>query len=105
MGLTDDLIFLFSCFFFSFSPKWSGRMFYFFFESRNSKDDPVVIWLTGGPGCSSELAMFYENGPFAIADNMTLVWNEYGWDKVLLFLVFLCTRFLEHVKLKLRTKF
>ncbi|MBA0692448.1 hypothetical protein Goari_010006, partial [Gossypium aridum] len=56
-------------------------MFYFFFESRNSKKDPVVIWLTGGPGCSSELALFYENGPFTIADNMSLVWNEYGWDK------------------------
>ncbi|OWM70229.1 serine carboxypeptidase-like [Punica granatum] len=58
-----------------------ARLFYFFFESRNSKNDPIVIWLTGGPGCSSELAMFYENGPFAIADNMTLVWNEHGWDK------------------------
>ena len=57
-------------------------MFYFFFESRNNKKDPVVIWLTGGPGCSSELALFYENGPFKIADNMTLVWNEYGWDQV-----------------------
>lgn len=57
-------------------------MFYFFFESRNSENDPVVIWLTGGPGCSSELAVFYENGPFTIADNMSLVWNDYGWDKV-----------------------
>ncbi|KAL7163596.1 hypothetical protein ACSBR2_039667 [Camellia fascicularis] len=56
-------------------------MFYFFFESRNSKKDPVVIWLTGGPGCSSELAMFYENGPFNIAKNLSLVWNEHGWDK------------------------
>ncbi|KAJ0970148.1 hypothetical protein J5N97_023025 [Dioscorea zingiberensis] len=59
----------------------AAKMFYFFFESRNSKDDPVVIWLTGGPGCSSELAVFYENGPFSIADNMTLVWNDFGWDK------------------------
>ena len=58
------------------------RMFYLFFESRNSKDDPVVIWLTGGPGCSSELAMFYENGPFKISNNLSLSWNEYGWDKV-----------------------
>lgn len=57
-------------------------MFYLFFESRNNKKDPVVIWLTGGPGCSSELAVFYENGPFKIADNMSLTWNEYGWDKV-----------------------
>nr|XP_043617232.1 serine carboxypeptidase-like [Erigeron canadensis] len=60
----------------------NAQMFYFFFESRNSKHDPVVIWLTGGPGCSSELALFYENGPFKIADDITLVWNEYGWDQV-----------------------
>ncbi|MQL90339.1 hypothetical protein Taro_022916 [Colocasia esculenta] len=59
-----------------------ARMFYFFFESRNSKKDPVVIWLTGGPGCSSELAIFYENGPFSIANNMSLQWNNYGWDKI-----------------------
>ncbi|KAH9326159.1 hypothetical protein KI387_006337 [Taxus chinensis] len=61
----------------------AAKMFYFFFESRGSKaDDPVVLWMTGGPGCSSELAVFYENGPFKIADNLTLVWNDYGWDKV-----------------------
>ncbi|KAH7691705.1 Peptidase S10 serine carboxypeptidase protein [Dioscorea alata] len=59
-----------------------ARMFYLFFESRNSKKDPVVIWLTGGPGCSSELAVFYENGPFTITDNMALEWNDFGWDKV-----------------------
>lgn len=59
------------------------RMFYFFFESRSSKNDPIVIWLTGGPGCSSELALFYENGPFQIANNMSLMWNDFGWDKVL----------------------
>ncbi|EXC31798.1 Serine carboxypeptidase-like 48 [Morus notabilis] len=59
----------------------AARMFYLFFESRNSKKDPVVIWLTGGPGCSSELAVFYENGPFQIANNLSLVWNDFGWDK------------------------
>ncbi|XP_020092033.1 serine carboxypeptidase-like [Ananas comosus] len=61
---------------------YGARMFYFFFESRNSKEDPVVIWLTGGPGCSSELAVFYENGPFSIANNLSLVLNNYGWDKI-----------------------
>jgi hypothetical protein len=61
---------------------FSRRMFYFFFESRGKKqDDPVVIWLTGGPGCSSELA-FYENGLFTIANNMSLAWNKFGWDTV-----------------------
>ncbi|CAM6021973.1 unnamed protein product [Sphagnum balticum] len=61
----------------------AAKMFYFFFESRGKKtEDPVVLWMTGGPGCASELAVFYENGPFKITDNLTLVWNEYGWDKV-----------------------
>ncbi|XP_010034179.2 serine carboxypeptidase-like [Eucalyptus grandis] len=60
---------------------YAARMFYFFFESRNSANDPVVIWLTGGPGCSSSLALFYENGPFHIANNLSLVWNDYGWDQ------------------------
>jgi carboxypeptidase C (cathepsin A) len=59
------------------------RLFYVVFESRrHTKEDPVVIWLTGGPGCSSELALFYENGPFQIADDLSLVWNEFGWDQV-----------------------
>ncbi|ONK71865.1 uncharacterized protein A4U43_C04F13180 [Asparagus officinalis] len=58
-----------------------ARMFYFFFESRHNKEDPVVIWLTGGPGCSSELALFYENGPFTIAKNLSLEWNNFGWDQ------------------------
>ncbi|KAK9078519.1 hypothetical protein SSX86_002576 [Deinandra increscens subsp. villosa] len=59
-----------------------ARMFYYFFQSRNRKDDPVVIWLTGGPGCSSALALFHENGPFHLTNNLSLVWNDYGWDKV-----------------------
>ncbi|XP_010493406.1 PREDICTED: serine carboxypeptidase-like 47 [Camelina sativa] len=60
----------------------SAKMFYFFFESRNSSTDPVVIWLSGGPGCSSSVAMFYENGPFKISDDFSLSWNDFGWDKV-----------------------
>ncbi|XP_047180597.1 serine carboxypeptidase-like [Vigna umbellata] len=59
----------------------AARMFYFFFESRKNKNDPVVIWLTGGPGCASELALFYENGPFHINKNLSLRWNDYGWDQ------------------------
>eukprot|EP00250_Pteridium_aquilinum_P018668 c24158_g2_i1 orf=1714-3408(+) len=60
----------------------AARMFYMFFESRGNKaEDPVVLWMSGGPGCSSELALFYENGPFQITDNLTLTWNEHGWDR------------------------
>ena len=55
--------------------------FYWFFESRNDpKSDPLVLWLTGGPGCSSLLALFGENGPFLINTTTTPVLNEYGWN-------------------------
>jgi hypothetical protein len=38
-----------------------GHMFFWMFESRgNPSKDPLVLWMTGGPGCSSELAVFYE---------------------------------------------
>ncbi|GBG67914.1 hypothetical protein CBR_g1033 [Chara braunii] len=44
------------------------RLFYFFFPSRGDpSSDPVVLWLTGGPGCASEIALFYENGPFKLS--------------------------------------
>lgn len=41
----------------------------------------VVLWMTGGPGCSSELAVFYENGPYSINHDMTLTETKYGWDR------------------------
>lgn len=71
------------------------RLFYYFFESRNSKDDPVVIWLTGGPGCSSAIALFYENGPFHITKNMSLSWNSFGWDKVLVSIFYVLLNILQ----------
>lgn len=77
-----------SCADFDFKLFCFRRMFYLFFESRTNKNDPVVMWLTGGPGCGSEIAVFYENGPFQIANNLSLAWNDYGWDKVFLILQF-----------------
>jgi serine carboxypeptidase-like clade 4 len=57
------------------------HLFFWMFESRkNPKNDPLIIWLTGGPGCSSQLALFYENGPYHIQDNLTLTINPYSWN-------------------------
>lgn len=58
-----------------------ARMFYYFFESRNNKSDPIVIWLGGKIGCSGSSSLFYEMGPFQITKDLSLVWNEYGWDQ------------------------
>jgi len=44
-----------------------------------------VLWLNGGPGCSSMDGFFYENGPFKFVSNSTtplLVDNPYSWHKV-----------------------
>jgi len=38
------------------------------------------VWLTGGPGCSSELALFYENGPYHINKDLSLKINPYSWN-------------------------
>jgi len=57
-------------------------IFFWLFNSRtNPETDPLVFWLTGGPGCSSELAIFYENGPYKINDDLTLRTNEYSWNQ------------------------
>jgi carboxypeptidase C (cathepsin A) len=58
-------------------------MFYWLFKSRGSPDtDPLVIWLTGGPGCASEVALLYENGPYTINDDLTLNPNAQSLNKV-----------------------
>jgi serine carboxypeptidase-like clade 1 len=42
------------------------RLFYYFVESeRNPPKDPVVLWLNGGPGCSSFDGFVYEHGKYS----------------------------------------
>ena len=47
------------------------RLFYYFVESeRSPASDPVVLWLNGGPGCSSFDGFLFEHGPlrFRLSD-------------------------------------
>ncbi|KAF0698285.1 Aste57867_11078 [Aphanomyces stellatus] len=60
----------------------SKNYFYWFFESRNAPStDPFVIWLTGGPGCSSMLALLGENGPCTVNDDLSLKKNPFSWNE------------------------
>ena len=59
-----------------------NHFFYWFFESRsNPSKAPLILWLTGGPGCSSSLALLVENGPFLMNNESgKLEYNIYGWN-------------------------
>ena len=61
----------------------NGRHYhYWFVESQsNPAKDPVVLWLNGGPGASSLIGFWTENGPFRVQkDGKTLVKDPYSWN-------------------------
>ncbi|KAI9063414.1 peptidase S10 serine carboxypeptidase [Trametes sanguinea] len=61
------------------------HLFFYFFESRRDPStDDVMMWINGGPGCSSSLGLLMELGPCNIdmgnsSGNGTL-WNPYSWN-------------------------
>jgi serine carboxypeptidase-like clade 2 len=56
---------------------------YVYVESLgNVTGDPVLIWLNGGPGCSSLLGAFSENGPFVFDDGENVIKpNPFSWNE------------------------
>ena len=63
----------------------NGRnLFYWFVESQSKpSQDPLVLWLSGSPGCSSlGVGFMTENGPFRPNADNTLRVNEHSWNKV-----------------------
>ncbi|KAM6223756.1 lysosomal protective protein-like [Rhynchocyon petersi] len=71
--------------------QWSGYLqagegkyfHYWFVESQgNPASDPLVLWLNGGPGCSSMEGILAENGPYRMNADGSLYMNKYSWNKV-----------------------
>ncbi|RDX86935.1 Serine carboxypeptidase-like 50, partial [Mucuna pruriens] len=74
------------------SPTSTSSIFYAFYEAQNStlplSQTPLLIWLQGGPGCSSMIGNLYELGPWRVTESLTLQPNPGAWNRIfgLLFL-------------------
>ena len=75
------------------------HLFYWLFAPDNGSDGeealtqlamdpntPLVIWLNGGPGCSSMDGLFLENGPFRLVHDDASGWkmetNPHSWHRI-----------------------
>ncbi|KAL1639179.1 hypothetical protein SLS58_008147 [Diplodia intermedia] len=58
------------------------NMWFWLFEAReNPTTAPLAAWFNGGPGCSSMIGLFQENGPCHFVDGATEPsLNEYSWN-------------------------
>ncbi|RMJ08432.1 hypothetical protein CDV36_011958 [Fusarium kuroshium] len=65
-------------------PDESRELYFWFFPSTNPHaGDEVVIWLNGGPGCSSLSGLLTENGPFLWQDGtLAPTPNPYSWTNL-----------------------
>ncbi|BGP54355.1 hypothetical protein JCM8202_000788 [Rhodotorula sphaerocarpa] len=61
-----------------------AHLFYWFFESRSKhpEQDPLVLWINGGPGCSSTTGLLFELGPCSVTDGgMNTTYNPHSWTE------------------------
>ncbi|XP_038720214.1 serine carboxypeptidase-like 40 isoform X2 [Tripterygium wilfordii] len=65
--------------------KSAGRALYYYFVEaappQSTESIPLLLWLNGGPGCSSLNGAMQEIGPFRVrSDGKTLFRNRYSWN-------------------------
>jgi len=64
------------------NPEHHGHLFFWHFQNRHLADKPrTVIWLNGGPGCSSEDGALMEIGPYRVGTGGKLSYNDGSWDE------------------------
>ena len=62
-----------------------GDLFYWLFKPRSGNEEaPLVLWLNGGPGGSSLIGLFFENGPYILEGkhpDIRLKKREISWNE------------------------
>lgn len=70
------------CSFVEVDPEHNGNLFFWHYQNRHiANRQRTVIWLNGGPGCSSEDGALMEIGPYRLKDDSTLEYNDGSWDE------------------------
>lgn len=63
-------------------PQNNGHLFFWHFQNKHiAQRQRTVIWLNGGPGCSSMDGALMEIGPYRLKDEKTLVENPGSWNE------------------------
>ncbi|KZF25704.1 pheromone-processing carboxypeptidase kex1 [Xylona heveae TC161] len=64
------------------TPEHHGNLFFWFYQNRHiANKQRTVIWLNGGPGCSSMDGALMEIGPYRLTKDGNLTYNEGSWDE------------------------
>lgn len=64
------------------TPEHNGNLFFWHFQNKHiANKQRTVIWLNGGPGCSSMDGALMEIGPYRLKDDKTLVYNDGSWNE------------------------
>ncbi|CAH1988623.1 unnamed protein product, partial [Acanthoscelides obtectus] len=62
------------------NKQYNSNLFFWFIPSTGDYvNDPVLLWLQGGPGSPSTYGLLMEHGPFAINDDIQLERREHCW--------------------------
>ncbi|KAI9340194.1 serine carboxypeptidase-domain-containing protein [Zopfochytrium polystomum] len=60
----------------------AAQLFFWYLPSTNASSQELVVWLNGGPGCSSLIGLFEENGPVLFQNDSMTAENKYSWNAV-----------------------
>ncbi|KAF2745607.1 alpha/beta-hydrolase [Sporormia fimetaria CBS 119925] len=63
-------------------PEHNGNLFFWHYQNRHiANKQRTVLWLNGGPGCSSMDGALMEIGPYRVGKDGNLSYNNGSWDE------------------------